>query len=277
MKRFWFLGVVLGLLVATWIPAAQAIPFLIKDANSLARIDPATQDGMYDWVVDGVDQLETQWFWYRVGGTGPEASIHNLTLDAAGVTDTDFDGDFDNFFARYLGTGFNIEVNFKLVGGLPGSHASDIAETITVNNTGASVLDFHIYQYTDFDLGGTPGDDTVELISARTFGQIDSGLFASETVVTPAPQHYEAAIYSTTLGKLVDGIPTTLSDTVPSVGPANVTFAWQWDTQIAGGTTFQISKDKQVTPIPEPSTLLLLGFGLIGVAGFAWRRKRKQS
>jgi hypothetical protein len=30
-----------------------------------------------------------------------------------------------------------------------------------------------------------------------------------------------------------------------------------------------------VTPIPEPGTLALLGAGILGLAGYGWRRHRK--
>ena len=277
MKRFLVLCAVLGILVATWIPAAQATLFTLEDDNSTAVIDTEAITGMSDWVVDGIDHLATQWFWYRVGDTGPETSIDELTLDGEAATDTNIDGDDDNLFVRYAGTGFNIEVNFRLAGGTDGSGTSDITEQIRIVNTGGNALDFHFYQYTDFDLSETPDDDSVSLRNPNTFGQSDAGMFASETIATPQAEHYEAAIYNTTLLKLEDTLATTLSDTQSPLGPANVTFGWQWDTTIAAGGSFQISKDKQITPIPEPTTLLLLGFGLAGLAGYAWQRKKKQS
>src|SRR5258705_5756150 len=88
-----------------------AYGLFLQDKNSTLSIDPTTQHGMYDWVIDGVnlapvigavggDDDYRQWFWYRVGNTA-EASIDTLTLATAGTTDANFDGFADTAFLRY--------------------------------------------------------------------------------------------------------------------------------------------------------------------------------
>jgi hypothetical protein len=265
---------IVGLIVGPVSYSSAAIITLV-DENSSATFDTSSPSNAFSWVVDGVEQLFQQAFWYRVGNTGPESSVHSLPISVEGTSDTNFDGDVDTLFVRYVGSGFRIEVRYMLDGGLPGSRASDLAEQITISNLSTSTLDFHFFQYVDFDLNGTSFNDEAVFLNANTVRQSEGALSVSETVVLPSPSRREIDFYANTLNSLTDGGPTTLSDT-PAIGtvfgPGDVTWAFQWDFTILPGRSVQISKDKQITGIPEPSAVVLLG--LAASLGLLPLRKR---
>ena len=78
-----------------------------------------------------------------------------------------------------------------------------MGEQISISNLTASPLDFHFFQYADFDLSAA---DTVIFTNANTVDQSGGGLRLSETVVTPVPSHREAAFFPITLNKLNDAL-----------------------------------------------------------------------
>ena len=240
----------------------EAVPLVLSDQNSLIEIDPGSQAGMYTWAVDGTDNLFQRWFWFRIGGSGPESSID--TISPAAVTG--FGGSPDGRLT-YENAALRIEVKYSLMGGAPGSLDSDLGEQIRITNKTASALDFHFFEYTDFDLNGTAADDTAVMVSPTAVVQTDgtANIVASESLtVTPAPGHHEINIFSATRDSLNDAAPTTLNDSPGPVGPGDVTWAFEWDTSIAPGGSVLISKSLKDAPatVPEPASLLILGIGV---------------
>jgi hypothetical protein len=236
----------------------------LTDGNSVADFNPATQQGQFDWIVDGVNQLKQQWFWYRIGNT-PEASIDTISAPVINQPGPDqFDSTYTNPLIR-------IKTGYTLIGGSAGSHSSTLNEQIRITNLTGTTMPFSFFEYVDLDLGGTPADLTVYFSNPNTAHQADFGSTVSETAITDLGAintFHEVNFWPNTLTTLNDGLPSNLNGNVGPIGPGDLTWAFQWDFLIPAGQTVLISKGKSL--VPEPSTLILLA-----VSGCLFRRRRQ--
>ena len=256
MTRSTILTIIVSFVVSLFCVAqAQGALYTLIDDNSTVQIQDSSS-GISSWVVDGTDNLFQQWFWYRIGGAGGESSVD--TLGAPVVDDDDGDGILGLTYAN--GT-ISVELDFTLGGGQVGSGVADLGEVITINNTTSETLVLHFFQYVDFDLGSDASDDWVQVVNPWVVQQTDGQANISETVVTPDAILHEVGIKPATLNRLLDTLPTTLDGSSGLLGPANVTWAFQWDFTLnpAGeqDSSFVISKNKRIV-IPEPATLFVM-------------------
>jgi len=255
---------------------SQAQIVNLSSGNSTASVNLGTQAGMNSWNINGVNQLNQQWFWVRndndpTGQHSLDTLPHTFTSSANSLS------------ATYMASAYTINISYQLLGGATGGTDwhSEITESISLQNTSGGALNLHFFQYSDFDIGG-PGGDTVQL------GRNLRGLFneaaqsdpfagITETVVTPGANHGEVALQGATLAKLNNAGPDNLNDFdggPGGLGPGDVTWALQWDLLIPGGSSAIISKDKNlnILVIPEPSSIALIAIGLAGCS--IWRRRR---
>ena len=261
---------------AVYLSAEGAQFVTLNSGNSSASIDLGSQAGMNQWLINGQSQLQQQWFWYRVGNSGPQHSIDTI----GGMTETHNANSVD---ATYNHGDFSIELTYTLTGGAAGGNdwTSDITENITINNLTSSPLDFHFFQYSDFALAGSQGGETASIFQSGGFFSRAKVMKAanqlSETIDQPLANRAEADIGPNTLNRLNGGF-YNLNNTLNS-GPdpsQDATWALQWDFTIDPNGSVDVIKDKKlsVAPVPEPGAV---SFALLGLAAFFLRRNRSRS
>jgi hypothetical protein len=271
MRAKFIIGIVA--LTLAGIPFASATTITLADNNSHVLVDTQSADGMTVWNVDGVNHLAQQAFWYRVGNVNPESPVGTLTQTYVGASDGDGEPGNEQLVTRYSSNSFTLELTYLLNGGDLGSYVSDIAEIIKIKNTTTAPLDLHFFQYVNLDLMGTTHDDLLEISGGNTAYQTDGTMTVSETVVTPRPSLVQADYLPAILNLLNDSLPSNLTGNTVA-GNGDLTWAFQWNTTIAAGKTFIISKDKNLVAVPEPAAFLLFASG--GLVLLAFRRLRKR-
>jgi len=242
------------------------------NGNSSATLDltMGNHNGMTNWTIDGVNQLLQQWFWYRIGPNSPQATIDTISAPANTLASPNV------LYTVYQNSQFSIEVDYTLTGGAPGSGSAGINESIRVTNLTATSLDFHLYQFSHYKLGGVIGGATANLQKNLLGKFIDASesngsIEYNETVATPGGDRGEANLSAAALLAELNG-PAYLLNNNTTAGPGDVGYALEWDRTVLPNDGFVIGKAKSISPIPEPATLVLLPVAALALA--AYRRRR---
>jgi hypothetical protein len=266
----------LGLTVAAALPATVSqggvTDVTLSDLNSVAVVDVDSSAGMYQWTVGGINQLAQQWFWYRVDGNPYVQPINSISA-ATWYRPTGL----NSLNTSYGNAQLTVNISYKLTGGT--GYDSDVVESISVRNNTLSPFDLHFFQYSDFDLDGSPLGDTVvidpDLFLGGYWRATQTKLLSqlSETITAPNATRAEAAVQGQILNEFL--LPNyNLNNVLGPVGPADVTWGLQWDFTVAAGATVDIFKDKRldVVPIPEPSALGIVSVGFVALLLLLRRR-----
>jgi hypothetical protein len=264
------------LLLAGTVVRSDAQTFFLNDGNSTVQVKADSTAGMTSYLVDGVNQVKDQWFYYRIGNSGPESPIETIGSLVWSQSEA---RSLDLTYGNSL---YSARVVYTLTGGTPGTGSSSLNEAITfLNKSTTSALSLRFFDYSDFDLTGVSGGQSLQFgtsvappptwVKTNTFTQTKGVNSLTTTVASGInfPSHVEADLYSQTLTSLTDPNPTTLSD---AMGPVygDVTGAFEWDVTLGAGASLTISKLISMQ-IPEPSALGLLALGL---AATLCRRRR---
>jgi hypothetical protein len=268
-----FLAAGVALLVASPLCAAD---FLMANKNATVGVN--SNGTVANWTIDGVNQLTTQSLHYRVGNSGGESLLSGISL-APSVTFNQVPNVISTLDITYANSAYSVRTLFQLNGSTAGSGKAGLNETLTIKNLSASPLDFHFFQYSDFNLGGTSGGQSGNinfdtLLQPYKITQTDGVRTITETVnASTAPiGHYQISLIGAGLAaSLADGNPTTLNDS-PASGPGDVVFAYQWDAVLQPNQTITISKLMSI--VPEPTSMsLAIAAGILAML----KRRAKMS
>jgi hypothetical protein len=240
----------------------------LSDKNSIINLNLNSSAGMTGWSVDGANQVDQQWLWFRIGNAGPQFDVSTIGAPTITTLGT------KQLTALYSNALYGVSISYTLTGGSAGTGHSALTEAVNFFNyqSGAS-LDLHFFMYSQFALGGAAYASAQNvLLSSSTSVQTVPALGASNTVAFPfsPANRVEAAPYAQTYNELTTTSALLLNNNL-GAGPGNVTWAFEWDKVLAPSTSLGTITLTDTLQVPEPSAMSLAVLG-IGLGLIRWRK-----
>jgi hypothetical protein len=183
----------------------------------------------------------------------------------------------DNYLELVYSNGtFRVQVRYLLSGA---GMEADLTEAVTIRNLTEESVDLRLFQYSDWDMAGTPEDDTVERLNSSTMQQSD-GVVTAATAIhggTPIPNFTGMSEFDFVLNDITTtagyNLDTAAGDGIGETFTGDATYAFQWNRTLAAGGQFTLSTDR-IAAVPEPGSMIALGLGLSALIA---SRKRKRA
>ncbi|MBT1073043.1 MBG domain-containing protein, partial [Pelotalea chapellei] len=262
MKRFcqvMLVAVITMLTSLSLVSNSEAVNRTLRDStvnlDTAVKVDDSTSTltGLNSFVVDGVERAFQQWFWYRIGAAGGETSLDKLPKKVATSQPTPL-----SLLVTYTLAGkFDISILYELQSYPSGIKKAILKKTVTITNTSGAELDYHLFEYSDFDFSDTGvigGDnDNLEGINNKMYQngtQLDgSGVtLVHEASIPPSKWDLDSnQIYLKP--EMKDASPTELFTPQTTYSYEDeMQFAYQWDFTIPAGEKVSFTISDNIYP-----------------------------
>jgi len=215
------------------------------------------------------DQTWESWWFFRVSGDGLETAFAAPDIEsyAGSIGRLDWN---DPGGAGLFGAILDLEVLDT------GAGMGNLFQNLRIINTSVSTLTIDIFHYTDLDVGSSASADNAVLVANPNgieISVIDGA--DSAPIIGYGADAFQVSRWRSLLRDLSDGNFDNLDDSGLPFGPNDFTAAFQWSTTIGVGESDSFMTQfgsnapllpQSATVIPEPSTALLMGLGLMALA-----------